>query len=109
MDDNNMILEAKGVGLGLSTARALVLSLGGKIEIGTNEGEGTKVLFSMVVENKPTNKIVTLRDFSQEAEEIIHDLSKDNLRLAYFNGNLMQHKTDIVQQLVLSCKLFQPE
>ena len=52
MDRHNSILEAKGVGLGLSTARALLASLGGKIEIGTNKGEGTKVIFSMAMSNE---------------------------------------------------------
>jgi hypothetical protein len=94
MDRNNTIIEAKGVGLGLSTARALLMSLGGKIEIATSKGEGTKVMFSMFVENKPVIRNVTLKDLTEleRGKEIIHDLKKSNMRLSDFNGTLIQHK-----------------
>jgi K+-sensing histidine kinase KdpD len=52
MTRRNLILEAQGVGLGLSTARGLVEALGGNIEIGTHRRWGTRVIFSIVVKEK---------------------------------------------------------
>ena len=86
MDRNNTIIEAKGIGLGLSTARALLMSLGGKIEIATYKGEGTKVIFSMFVESRPATLNVTLKDFSEveNGDEVIRDLRKAKERLSDF-------------------------
>jgi len=39
---------------------------------------------------------VTLPDFTEETEEIIHDLRWDRIRLKAFNGNLMQHKSSVI-------------
>jgi len=43
------------MGLGLSTANALVEALGGKIHIETEQNVGTKVTFSVVTESSERN------------------------------------------------------
>ena len=62
MTRRNLILEAQGVGLGLSTARGLVEALGGSIEIGTHRKCGTRVIFSIIVKEKFCERYVTLQD-----------------------------------------------
>jgi hypothetical protein len=48
-EEGGGILTTKGIGLGLSVCKQITEQLGGKLEITSEEGEGTLIMFSILI------------------------------------------------------------